>query len=382
MTATDHDDDFRSDFSGKYQEESAKMGRFNLAVFGLSGVGKSTLINAIFGKDVAPTGTGRPVTANSHLYVHDSGQLGIYDTQGIELGTDGARALADVRAFVEAQRAKPLEQQIHVAYYCVRGMDGRIQPFEEEFVRGLHELGLPVILVLTQVPKRGEQYHDRVVEVAQYIYETALPIYLGRPILTNALADPALGFPQHGLVELLDLTFEVAPEGVESALAAAQKIDMRRKRAAALKRIEVATAAATTAGASPIPFSDAVVLVPIQLGMMASVSVTYDIPVNTALAASITATSLATQTGRAAAVGLLKLIPGAGTVAGGVVSATVAGSFTFAMGIAWREVCEGIVAGKFGAIGSWDEAGIKAAFASVLKEQFTRQMKLRKNKDE
>ncbi len=382
MTATDNDDDFRSDFSGKYREESAKIGRFNLAVFGLSGVGKSTLINAIFGKDVAPTGTGRPVTTDSHLYVHDTGQLGIYDTQGIELGTDGARALADVRAFVEAQRAKPLEQQIHVAYYCIRGMDGRIQPFEEDFVRGLHELGLPVILILTQVPKRGEQYHDRVVKVAQYIYETGLPIYLGRPILTNALADPALGFPQHGLVELLDLTFDVAPEGVESALAAAQKIDMRRKRAAALKRIEVAAAAATTVGASPIPFSDAALLVPIQLGMMASISVTYDIHVNTAMTASIAATSLATQAGKATAVGLLKLIPGAGTVVGGVVGATVAGSFTFAMGIAWREVCEGIAVGKFGAIGSLDEAGIKAAFATVLKEQFTRQMKLRKNKDE
>lgn len=376
MTATDDfGNDFNAEFSAKYREEGRKIGRFNLAVFGMTGVGKSTLINAIFGEDVAKTGTGRPVTADSHLFVHDVGLFGIYDTRGIELGQSGEQVLADVRDFVKGQRDKPQSEQIHVAYYCVRGMDGRIHPFEENFVRGLHSLGLPVILVLTQVPRRGEQYHDRVLGIAQYIYEAGLPIYLGRPVLTNALADPGLGFPQHGLVELLDLTFAAAPEGVAVALAAAQRIDMKRKRNAAMTRIGVATTAATAVGASPIPFSDAAVLIPIQLGMMASIAITYDISIDAALSASLAATGLVSQAGRMVATNLIKMIPGAGTVVGGAISATVAGSFTFAMGVAWREVCEGIAEGKFGLDGALDNAAIKSAFMTVLKDQFAQRMK-------
>src|SRR5690606_19569099 len=75
-------------FRQKYEEQAAKIGRFNLAVFGKTGVGKSTLINAVFGEDVAPTGIGEPVTMDGHLYVHRSGFLGLYDTRGLEIGND------------------------------------------------------------------------------------------------------------------------------------------------------------------------------------------------------------------------------------------------------------------------------------------------------
>ncbi|MEI6624321.1 MAG: GTPase [Actinomycetes bacterium] len=363
---------FRDEFSSKYREEGSKIGAFNLAVFGLTGVGKSTLINSIFGRGVAATGTGQPVTQGSHLYVHDSGLFGVFDTAGVELGQSYDTVLGDVRAFVEAQRSHPLSDQIHVAYYCVRSTNFRMQEFEEQFVRELHSMGLPVILVLTQVPKKGEQYHPKVLELAQHIYQLGLPIYLGRPLLTNALADPVLGFDVHGLKELLDATFDAAPDGVAAALAAVQRIDMARKRDAANKRIAVAVTAATAAGASPIPFSDAALLVPIQAGMMAAIAITYDIAIDTALAASLAATGLATQAGRAVALNLIKLIPGGGSVVGGTISAGVAASFTYAMGRSWREICEGIATGRFGAQAALNSGDIKAAFLEEFKRQFSR----------
>jgi len=366
---------FDREFSRSYGDESAKIGRFNLAVFGKTGVGKSTLINSIFGHDVAATGSGRPVTAGSHFYFHDSGRFGVYDTQGIELGQSSAEVLADLRQVVEQQRSKPLAEQIHVAYYCVRSTDNRLEPYEGPFISELHKLGLPVILVLTQVPRRGDEYHPNTIKLAQFIFEAGLPIYLGRPLLTNALADPTLGFAVHGLQELLDATFDAAPDGVAAALAAAQKIDIRRKREAARNRIALAVSAATAAGASPIPFSDAAILVPIQMGMLASIAITYDIDLDVALAASLATTGLATQAGRSLVTNVIKMVPGAGAIIGGAISAGVAGSFTFAMGMAWREVCEGIAEGKFGVQGALNNEAIKGAFIAEFKRQFNKRLK-------
>ncbi len=50
------------DFGIAYEEQKAALGKVRIAIFGLTGVGKSTLVNAVFGTDVAATGVGEPVT--------------------------------------------------------------------------------------------------------------------------------------------------------------------------------------------------------------------------------------------------------------------------------------------------------------------------------
>src|SRR5215471_9195281 len=258
------EDWLRQQFSAKFEEESRSIGRFNLAIFGKTGVGKSTLINAIFGEEVAATGIGAPITQGSHLYLHVSGHFGVLDTRGLEIGKDSATILRELEQYVQEMRRKPLAEQVHVVWYCVRAADRRFEDTEAEFIRALHRLGLQ---------------------------------------------------------ELLDATFRVAPQGVAAALTAAQKIDMGRKRAAANKAIGVAVTAAGAAGATPIPFSDAVILVPIQLSMMARISHIYDIKVDKATTAALAATAAATAGGRSLATGLIKLVPGVGAVVGGAIAA-------------------------------------------------------------
>ena len=84
-----------ADITRLYREEYAHalnaLGRFNLAIFGKTGTGKSTLVNAIFGEDVAAVRTGRPVTTGLDYYVHPNGVLGIYDSRGFETGEAGDR---------------------------------------------------------------------------------------------------------------------------------------------------------------------------------------------------------------------------------------------------------------------------------------------------
>src|SRR3954453_16010176 len=109
---------FRDSFRTEYDKKDASLGRFNLAIFGKTGVGKSTLINAIFGAEVARTGIGEPVTRGSHLYLDRVGHLGIIDTQGVEIGRDSKAILSDLNDVIKTSRKLPASEQIHVAWYC------------------------------------------------------------------------------------------------------------------------------------------------------------------------------------------------------------------------------------------------------------------------
>jgi uncharacterized protein (DUF697 family)/GTP-binding protein EngB required for normal cell division len=368
---------FGQAFGKAWQDKAQEIGRFNLAIFGKTGVGKSTLVNAIFGEEIAATGIGEPVTRAEHLYLHKSGTLGVLDTRGLEVGRDNSALIAELEDYLHGMRRKPLAEQIHVAWYCVRAGDRRFEPTEAEFVRSLAALGLPVIMVLTQVPRSlgagGSRVHPDAEALAASIASLDLPIQDGLIHYTMAKDDEFTGQTAYGLQELLDATFRGAPSGVAHAITSAQQIDYDRKRERAEAAIKLATGAATTAGASPIPFSDAAILVPIQLGMMASIAVTYGISIERSTAASMAATAAATTAGRSLVGNLLKFVPGAGTAVAGTINATVAGTFTYAMGQAWLRVCERLARGELrGVGGALDSDKVHRVFMEEFKAQASR----------
>jgi uncharacterized protein (DUF697 family) len=138
-----------------------------------------------------------------------------------------------------------------------------------------------------------------------------------------------------GLTELVDLTAEVIPEGLRRAFAAAQKTSIQQKKTAAHGIVGASAVAAAAAGASPIPFSDAFILVPIQIGMLAGITSAFGLELSTAFLTTLVAAAAgatgATFAGRAIVANLLKLIPG-GFLAGGAISATTAATLTTTLG--------------------------------------------------
>jgi len=370
-------DSVMDEFSRRYNDVSADIGRFNLAIFGKTGVGKSTLINAIFGEAVAKTGVGRPVTEDHYLHIAKSGAFGLLDTRGVEIGADTDTIIADLRRVIDERASGPVEDRIHLAWYCVRSGDGRFEDAEAEFIKKLDELGLPVICVMTNVRRKNSgEYEPAAMELAEDIEGRGLPIVGSKVVMTMALDDEFDERPRHGLEDLLDATFRCAPEGVKRALTAAQQIDMKRKWNEAMAVAGGASAAAAAAGAIPIPFSDAVVLVPIQLGMMGGITAIYGVDLDKATMASLAATAAATTAGKAAVTGLLKFIPIVGMVVGGVINAAVAGTFTMAMGAAWALVCEQLVQGRLRTVdGALDAGAIKDLFMSEFRDQVKRAKK-------
>lgn len=331
-------------FAQRLAEAFAAIGCFNLAVFGKTGVGKSTLVNAVFGSQVAETGLGKPVTRGLVYYRHPGGLLGLYDSEGFETGSSGDEILAALRSRVADSRSLPVDQQIHAAWYLVRWSDRRFEDRQGDFVRALADLGLPVIMVVTQVPTRDGVPHPEAIELAQYIESLGLPLRpAGRALLTNALEDSFTSSPVFGLQELLDATYLVVPEVATAALTAVQILDWERKRQAVKTIINQSVALAAGVGAAPIPFADAAILVPTQVTMIARITATYGLPADRsralAAAGAVVLTGGATMAGRYIATNLLKFIPG-GQVATSAISATVAGTLTRAVGGAWARVCE------------------------------------------
>lgn len=364
---------FTDSFRSEFERQATLMGRCNLGVFGKTGVGKSTLINAVFGEEVAATGVGEPLTKDAHLYVGLHAHLGLIDTRGIEIGRDDKVLVKEIRAFVAGQRKLPVADRMHAAWYCVRALDRRFEDAEAELIRTLVDLDVPTILVFTQVPMRDGQVHPDAVALAEYVQSLRLPIVAGHPFMTYAMRDPFTGQPAHGLVELVNATFLVVPDAVHAALAAAQRVDLDVKARQAHKHIAASVAAAAAAAAVPIPFSSAALLVPLQLGMMARIAQLYGIGFDRAAILAVASTSLATATGRQAATSLLALVPGAGQIVGGAINASVASGFTLAMGQAWLAVCQLASAGRLdGVNGVLDQAAVKRVFDTELRRRMPR----------
>ncbi|TXJ04567.1 MAG: DUF697 domain-containing protein, partial [Aeromicrobium sp.] len=207
--------------------------------------------------------------------------------------------------------------------------------------------------------------HPDAVALAQHIESLNLPLADPRVYLTLALDDEFTQQKAHGAKDLVDATFRVIPEGAQAALDAAQVVDAERKWKSAESVTLAAAAAAAAAGASPIPFSDAAILVPIQLGMMAKISNIYGMSATDSKLAATAATAAAANHGRTVVLNLVKFVPGA-NVGALAISATVAATLTTAMGYAWASVCVKLTNDE---VTAKDTKAIREMFLTELKKQ-------------
>lgn len=325
------------DLLNKTQEEIKNMTPVNVMLVGKTGVGKSTLVNNIFREKLATTGVGKPVTKHLRRIQKEGVPIVLYDTRGLELSeTVQSDVRKEIITTINEKKSLGIDQAIHVAYYCINANSSRIEEAEINFINELAQL-LPVIVVLTEAMGQHAEVFKTYIDQLNLHIVGVLPIMAETFIISETMT-----IPQSGLKELIALTFDVLPEDSRKAFINAQQVDIERKAKAARRWARSYVATTFGVGFVPIPFSDATLLVPMQITMMSHITAIFGVSLDRASVATILGaiggTSGATYLGRYIVSNLVKLIPGAGTVAGGIISGTTASVLTSALAMSYIEV--------------------------------------------
>jgi len=315
-------------------EALRERGHANVFLVGRAGVGKSTLVNAVFDGNLARVGQGRPVTRQTRVYSRPGIPLSLYDNRGLEMAEFKA-IMADQERFIrEANNDSDANRHIHVGWVCIPEDLRRIEDAEIDMARMLAR-HMPVIAVITKA--RADGGFQKAVRKLLPQARAVIRVRAMREELDDGHA-----LEPFGLDDLVAATGELFPEGQRLAFVAAQKVDLELKRNAARGIVTRHAFYSLGNAANPLPFADQAGLGMVLVSMFAGVSAAFGLSPSaqmlSAFLAAAVGTPATTLTASLVAASLLKCIPGIGTIAGQAINAAVGPLATTTIGIAYVEL--------------------------------------------
>lgn len=333
-------EDFKAkdfNFEEEYQKIKNSIKKPNILTCGATGVGKSSIINKLFGEELAKVAAGEPVTRGIQKYEREDMSIVLYDSEGYEIGSDKLQHFKEnIINCIDLKKEEEIDEHIHLVWYCISAANKRITELDIETIKDIQNKGVKVGVLLTQIDSVDEEELEQLIEIIKSdipeipyfrlsIYDDEIPEeYLDWNELVEwslKSLDEAL---RNGFIKSLDDCLDKKKKFINNTVIPGYGV------------------AATAAAASPIPLSDSAMLIPIQTGMCMNILHIWGIDKCSGALESILSSTILSQAGKFIAKtltgNLLKLIPGGGTVLGIGVNATVASSFTLALGYAISEL--------------------------------------------
>lgn len=204
----------------------------NIIVAGITGTGKSTLLNAVFGSEIAKTGKGRPVTENIDEYYSPDIPIHIWDTVGLELDSKKTKdSINSIREIIASKSASNDQfDRIHAIWYCINSGSSRYQGAELEFIKDLYLIGVPFIIVLTQCIGDEEEinaFENKIREINMSMGMNNIDVV---QVCAKEFKTRMFTIPAFGLDMLVDTTIQKMPDFIKGGFIAAQKVSKVQKR--------------------------------------------------------------------------------------------------------------------------------------------------------
>ena len=146
----------KNSIKNKYKN-LCEIKHLSIVVGGRSGVGKSTLINAMLKQNLAQTGVGDIQTENMFIYTSPTlNFLKLFDTRGIELNAEFGpdKILSEILRIIDNDKKENIIQDncddyIQCIWYCITG--NLIEDKEYEIIKELkkNKYSIPIIVVYT-----------------------------------------------------------------------------------------------------------------------------------------------------------------------------------------------------------------------------------------
>lgn len=328
------------------------MERGNVLVIGNSGVGKSTLINAVLGSDKAESGFGSKGTTKE-LRIHESEEIPfrLIDTVGFEPSL--LKQLGAIRSVKKWTKASIKDNNnINMIWFCVDGTSSKLFIDTIKNVKRATTIwkSIPIVVVITKSYSEPERVENiaMVKEAFSDMKKLNDNVKGIVPVVasTYTINETTL-VPPEGIVELIDLTNELMPEGLKAGDADVNHFKLKRKMAFAQSIVGISVTSAATVGAVPIPFADALIIGPIELAEVKGLAQLYEI--NKHKGANVFLEKIieigTVSAAAKLAISSIKAIPGL-NIAASVVNAVVAGSIVAAIGEGSIYVFEKIYKGE------------------------------------
>ncbi|WP_415751417.1 YcjF family protein [Helicobacter pylori] len=220
---------------------------------------------------------------------------------------------------------------------------------ERELLGFAKKWNIPTIVVFTNTAKRYDTFVQKSKEIIgeKWGFKDFVRAYV-RVNSVKYLSDDDKEIPIKGLEELVDETKKCLSDAMRNHFLRVQKIKIQERKQAMIDEsktiIHLASGAAGAAGVSPIPFSDMPIITGAQMTMIYKMNRAFEVSLdNTAFMTLFTGllgfTAIG-QTAKTIVANLIKLIPGAGSVVGAVISGTTAAVITEGIGFAYLKVLE------------------------------------------